>query len=72
MRRLLRLPELVEIATRPEVIEHMIRELGPEMTRQALMVLLAKAQARRPDEVDRTDAEALKKAVERREARGVG
>jgi hypothetical protein len=55
--RVLRLPELIEMVTRPEVIEQMIAELGVERTREALMVLKAKAEAwaRDADEMDPTD-----------------
>jgi hypothetical protein len=55
MRRLLRLPELVELTTRPEVIDHMLAELGPAMTIAVLRVLRAKAEAWHPDEPDLSD-----------------
>ena len=41
MRRLLRLPELVELATHPEVIEKMLAELGGERSLEILRLLKA-------------------------------
>jgi hypothetical protein len=56
MRRVLRLPELVELATRPEIVERMIAELGVERTRAVLLALKAKIEGWRPDEIDLEDA----------------
>jgi hypothetical protein len=50
MKRVLTLPELVEIATRPEIVAKMVAELGPEKTAEALRVLRAKLEAWRPPE----------------------
>jgi hypothetical protein len=57
MRRVLRLPELLELATRPEVFERMIAELGPERTVEVLLALKAKAEAwaATADEIDLDD-----------------
>jgi hypothetical protein len=55
MNRVLRLPELVEIATRPEIVAKMIAEFGPERTREILMVLRAKVEAWQPDEIEISD-----------------
>jgi hypothetical protein len=59
MNRLLRLPELVDIATRPEVIDRMVSEFGPERTREILMVLRAKVEAwaTAADEIDLDDSD---------------
>ena len=55
MRRVLRLPELVELATRPEVIRSMVAELGLERTREVLRALARKVENWQPDESDLSD-----------------
>jgi hypothetical protein len=58
MKRVLRLPELVELATDPAILEKMIAELGVEQTRLVLELLRAKAEAwaRDADEMDLDDS----------------
>jgi hypothetical protein len=59
MKRVLRLPELIDLATDPEVVAKMVAKLGPEMTRQVLLLLKAKAEALDPDEIDLDDRRRL-------------
>jgi hypothetical protein len=56
-RRILRLPELVELVTRPEVVERMIATYGAAYTQQVLLALEAQAERwiATADEFDLTD-----------------
>jgi hypothetical protein len=51
-RCLLRLSELIELATDPEIVDRMITELGPEMTIAVLLFLKNKAESYHPDEIE--------------------
>jgi hypothetical protein len=52
MRRVLRLDELIELATDPEIVDRMITELGPEMTIAVLLFPKNKAESHHPDEIE--------------------
>jgi hypothetical protein len=57
MRRLLRLPELIEmLADHPEIVGRMIDELGAARTLEALLVLKRKIEHDyHPDEIELSD-----------------